>query len=303
MSSRFPRNPCVLLLVPAAVCLFAASALGAETPTPEKKNRFADTPCAENYETFCAAKKGWRDSFDCLRARYDEDELSEECAAHTDHVIAKRKNPFLDTPCAEDYETFCAATKGWRLGFNCLRATNDKDELGEECAAHTKHVLEVKRNRVKAREKAWRDACAADIQKNCSQYEKQMAIKGCLYRIRDQVAPLCDEKLPYRPGHTGPGFVGWKDGSEPADHDEKMRQKRRPAGGKALPRPGWQPPSGAQAQDDAAAAAEAERQKIRDAVRARIQANRKAREAAAASASGDSSTADSDPKAEDAPAY
>lgn len=296
MSSPLPHNRLVHLFVLAVACLLAAPALGAGAEKPKKKHHFVGTPCEGAYDAFCSVSKGWRAGFDCLRARYEKDELSEECAAYTDDVLAKRKNPFLETTCAEDYETFCAASKGWRLGFDCLRRSYDENELGEECAAHTDHVLEVKRNRVKVREKAWRDACAADIQKNCSQYEKQLAIKGCLYRIRDQVAPLCDEKLPYRPGYAGPGFVGFKDGSEPADYDE-ARHKRLHTGDAEAVLGGRLPVPSAE-QQQRAAALEAERQKIRDQVRARIQANRAA---AQAKASGETPAGDSDSKVEDAP--
>ena len=209
--------------------------------------------------------------------------LAEETAA------PEKKTPFADTPCSDDYDNLCTMTQGWRLGFNCLRDHYVSGELSDQCKAHTDHVVQTKRDRVKARELAWRKACAKDIQDNCSQFTRAQALKGCLYRIRDQVAPGCDEKLPYRPGHQGPGYVGWKDGSEPADFDEKLQKRLKPKGGLAAMNAQGRTSAASAEQRAKEAAAQAEREKVRAEIRARLEANRKAREAAASAEPSDAS--------------
>jgi len=217
--------------------------------------------------------------------------LATGASAAEDATPQKKKTPFADTPCSDDYDKLCTRTQGWRLGFECLRNRYSSGELSDECKAHTDHVVQVKKDRVKARERAWHQACAKDIQQHCSEFERSMAIKGCLYRIRDQVAPACDEKLPYRPGHTGPGYTGWRDGSEPANYDEELNKRLQPNAGQVVKNISGSYPGATseQLQQEVEAEAEAEREKVRAEIRARLEANRKAREGASAEAAGDAS--------------
>jgi hypothetical protein len=141
---------------------------------------------------------------------------------------AAQDNPFADTACAAEHDRLCRHTRGWRLGFECLRKNYKAGSLAQECADWTDEINRKKREEVLARERAWKEACAKDIAAHCSEYKKNMAIKGCLYQIRDQVAPACDEKLPRRNTYQGPGFAGWRDGSEPDDFLDQRRKQLRP---------------------------------------------------------------------------
>lgn len=183
-----------------------------------------------------------------------------------------KQNPFTDTPCASDYVQMCTHTRGWRLGFDCLRYNYRASKLSEECADHTDEVNALKREQVLARQRAWQEACAEDIANHCSEFEKRQAIKGCLYRIRDQVAKECDEKLPYRPGYRGDGYAGWKDGSEPENFDEERAKKLRPRESQKL-------------EDDSKL--EEERARKRAEVRERIARNKQAAEQSAEQATDD----------------
>jgi len=193
------------------------------------------------------------------------------------------KTHFSDTPCAEDFVMLCKGVPGWRLGFVCLQRNAAAGKLSEACSAHTDEVVALKKKRVRDWELAWRTACAADIEANCGQFESPLAIRGCLNRLREELADACDEVLPHRPGYKGPAHLGWKDGSEPADYDEQLRKRLVPRNGNAIPGAmgggKFVPVTEATAAEEAAA--EAKRQEIRAAVRARLEANRKAREAAA----------------------
>ena len=188
---------------------------------------------------------------------------------------------YVGTPCEADWAKLCSDTEGTRTSWECLRRYYKKDLLSEECAAHTETVKQAKRTRTMARQRAWQDACAADVEQHCSQFAGNLnATKGCLYRVRDEVAPDCDEKLPRRSPHEGPGYFGWKDGSEPENFDEERRKRLRP--------------KRTQEKVDAAASEEQEaaRQKRRDEIRAQIEAARRERgeadpEAAPASESGE----------------
>lgn len=167
----------------------------------------------------------------------------------------KRKGRFADTPCAKDHEQMCGHTKGWRLGFECLRARKKIGTLSQECADHTDEITQARFEKAHAMQRAWQDACAEEIVEHCSQYEKSMTISGCLQQVRDQVSEACSAKLPRRASYIGPGYLGWKDGSEPANFDEKRRKKLRPK----------------QAQDaENQQAADEQRQHVRDAVRAQL---------------------------------
>lgn len=193
------------------------------------------------------------------------------------------KTHFSDTPCAEDFVTFCKGVPGWRQGFVCLQTNAAAGKLSDACSAHTVEVAARKKKRVSDWELAWRTACAADIEANCGQFESSVSISGCLNQLREEIADACDELLPRRPGYKGPGHIGWKDGSEPADYDEQLRKRLKPRHGNAIPGAmgGGKlvPVTEAIAAEEAAA--EAKRQEIRAAVRARLETNRKAREAAA----------------------
>ena len=80
-----------------------------------------------------------------------------------------KKNPFADTPCAGDYEQLCNHTRGWQQGWECLRSKDRPRDLSEECEAHTDEIQAIKKARVKARELAWRESWAVEIEAHCSQ--------------------------------------------------------------------------------------------------------------------------------------
>ena len=193
------------------------------------------------------------------------------------------KTHFSDTPCAEDFLTFCKGVPGWRQGFVCLQTNAAAGKLSEACSAHTDEVVALKKKRVSDWELAWRTGCAAEIEASCSQFESPLAIRGCLNRLRPELADACDQALPRRPGYKGPGHIGWRDGSEPEDYEEQLRKRFTPKNGRAIPGTmgggKFVPVTEAIAAEEAAA--EANRQAIRAAVRERIEMNRKAREAAA----------------------
>jgi len=166
------------------------------------------------------------------------------------------KNLFSDTPCASDYEQLCSHTKGRRLGFECLRLRYKTGNLSQECADHTVEVRKAQFDQAQAFKRAWQEACADDIAEHCSEYTKYTAISGCLNRIRDQVAAECDAKLPRRSRHQGPGYIGWRDGSEPENFAEERRKLLRPREAQRI---------------EAEKKAEEQRQRVRDEVRARME--------------------------------
>ena len=203
------------------------------------------------------------------------EEPAEEARPGGPHVIAQPGNPFIDGPCASEWERMCSHTTGWRLGFECLRGNRKAGSLLSDCANWTDETVVKKRERSAARMRAWADACEGDIQKFCSEYDKTTAQKGCLRRVRDQISPKCDELLPNRPAYNGPGYAGWKDGSEPEDFDDELARRLRPRQ--------------AQAAEDAK-----EREAKRDEVRERMARSKEQAEAQAADAESgvDATTAD-----------
>ena len=184
-----------------------------------------------------------------------------------------KKNPFANTACASDYDQLCNHTRGWRQGWECLRSKSDPQNLSEECVTYTTEIQAIKRGRVKARERAWREACAAEIETHCSQYAKQSAIKGCLRRV--ELNDDCEANLPSRPGYRGPGHVGWRDGSEPENYSEELRKRLHP-------REAQRAADAKKKQEEE----DAERQRARDELRARLAESKQAREAAAQAGQG-----------------
>jgi len=180
-----------------------------------------------------------------------------------------KKNPFGDTPCSAAYLDHCGHTRGWRLGHDCLIPLHEKKELPEECSAHLEAVEEERRQKVADFNRKWRAGCAEEIPKFCSQYENGITIRGCLNQVRDQLSPECSKSLPYRNTYSGPGYMGFRDGSEPENFDEERRKRLHP--NKA-------------AKEEADKKAEAERAAGREKARAHIEANRKAKEAEDAAA-------------------
>lgn len=186
------------------------------------------------------------------------------------------KNLFAETPCAGDYEQQCSHTKGRRLGFECLRFRYKRGDLSQECADYTAEVRKAQYEQAEAFKRSWQQACADDIATHCSQYAKYTAITGCLNRIRDQLAAKCDATLPNRPGHAGPAYLGWKDGSEPENFDAERRNRLRPVETQRL---------------ESKKQAEKERQRVRDEVRARLDERQQGTDPASADESIDATNA------------
>lgn len=192
-----------------------------------------------------------------------------------------RANPFEGSPCSGAYVDHCSEERGWRLGYECLLKQRDGEGLPTACADHLGSVQEAKRKRVEEFHRAWREACAADIEKHCSQFAeaKGVTIRGCLYQVRDQVAPLCDEKLPYRGSYDGPGYIGFRDGSEPEGWEEERFKRLHPRKAAAQEAKAAAEAAAEEANPTPEAKSEAEREAIRARARERIEAVRRQREA------------------------
>lgn len=152
----------------------------------------------------------------------------------------KLDGPYADGPCARDLARWCAKVpKGPRTRYECLRMFRKRDSLRPECTELMDAEAKERIERAARKRAEFYEACGADGERLCPQFmKKRTALVGCLHRKKNEenatLSKECLAKLPRRPGYKGPGYKGWKDGSEPADFDEKLEKRLHPNKAKRL---------------------------------------------------------------------
>ena len=134
MSKNLERVARVAAVLPLLLSVAATPTLAEKAA---KKNPFADTPCASDYEQLCNHTRGWQRGWECLRGRLNISNLSEECTVHTDNIQAikrarvQARERAWQEACSEEIKAHCSQHARHLAIKGCL----NRVEVNDDCRA------------------------------------------------------------------------------------------------------------------------------------------------------------------------